>query len=114
MLLTIPVYSFRHYASRMLNISYKSNKKQIKTAYLELSKVYHPDNKHTGDQEKFIKIKEAYQFLIKEDEENSKQIIRSAPVSTHAEYIRQREATGDYMNEPQQSTKKTPIIDTKF
>lgn len=33
---------------------------QIKESFLTLSKIYHPDNLETGDQAKFVRLKEAY------------------------------------------------------
>lgn len=47
----------------ILNISINASKIEIKKAYKTLSQRYHPD-KITGDANKFIEIKEAYNWLI--------------------------------------------------
>ena len=39
------------------------NQKTLKENYRKLSKIYHPDNQETGNQEKFLKIKMAYEYL---------------------------------------------------
>lgn len=41
-------------------------RKSLKKSYKRLSKIYHPDNKQTGNQEKFIKISDIYEQLLKE------------------------------------------------
>lgn len=41
-------------------------RKSLKKSYKRLSKIYHPDNKQTGNQEKFIKINDIYEQLLKE------------------------------------------------
>lgn len=43
----------------------KLNSKTLKKAYKEKSKIYHPDNKKTGDEDMFIKINSAYETLKK-------------------------------------------------
>ncbi|MEP7375514.1 MAG: DnaJ domain-containing protein [Chitinophagaceae bacterium] len=44
----------------ILNISPHSNQETIKSAYRRLVAQYHPDNKETGNAEKFIQVKTAY------------------------------------------------------
>lgn len=44
----------------LLKVDKTSTPKQIKESFLRLSKVYHPDNKHTGSHTKFVKLKQAY------------------------------------------------------
>jgi len=54
---------WEHY--KVLGITTSATKKQIKEAYLEKCKLYHPD-KHPGNKvmhEKFVKIKQAYDAL---------------------------------------------------
>jgi DnaJ-class molecular chaperone len=43
---------------------------EFKLAYKELFKKYHPDNKETGDAEKFIKYKKIYDKVLKKREKN--------------------------------------------
>ncbi len=46
-----------------LNLTYPTNKKDIKKAYKKLAKLYHPDL-HPNESSKFIKIKNAYDILM--------------------------------------------------
>ncbi|XP_068148352.1 uncharacterized protein [Drosophila tropicalis] len=51
----------------VLNIPRNSDNQEIKRAFIELSKKYHPDaNTKTGNPEKFVRVCEAYQVLHKE------------------------------------------------
>ena len=43
----------------VLGVSKSATKDEIKSAYRKLAKVYHPDNKQTGDEAKFKEIQEA-------------------------------------------------------
>jgi DnaJ-class molecular chaperone len=43
---------------------------EFKRSYKELFKKYHPDNKETGDSEKFIKYKKIYDKVLKDREKN--------------------------------------------
>ncbi|EDV49262.1 uncharacterized protein LOC6553655 [Drosophila erecta] len=62
-----------HY--QVLNVPVGSNDREIKLAFIELSKKYHPDaNTQTSDSEVFMKICEAYQTLHRQ---NSRQIYDS-------------------------------------
>ncbi|MGM9857706.1 MAG: molecular chaperone DnaJ [Bacilli bacterium] len=47
----------------VLGVSKSATKDEIKSAYRKLAKVYHPDNKQTGDEAKFKEIQEAYDVL---------------------------------------------------
>lgn len=47
---------------QILNIKENASQKEIKKAYRQLSKIYHPD-KSSGSSNKFIEIKEAYDVL---------------------------------------------------
>ena len=46
-----------------LGIKKSATKDEIKSAYRKLAKQYHPDNKETGNAEKFKEIQEAYDVL---------------------------------------------------
>ncbi len=46
-----------------LGVSKSATKDEIKSAYRKLAKVYHPDNKETGDEAKFKEVQEAYDIL---------------------------------------------------
>ena len=47
----------------VLGLKKGCTKEEIKSAYRKLAKIYHPDNKETGDEEKFKEIQEAYDIL---------------------------------------------------
>ena len=51
----------------ILGVTTESTKDQIKKAYRELSKIYHPDVIETGDVAKFREISDAYETLTDED-----------------------------------------------
>jgi DnaJ-class molecular chaperone len=52
---------------KILGLSKNSSKKDIKNAYHKLAQKYHPD-RESGSKEKFLKVQEAYEFLIKNHE----------------------------------------------
>ena len=47
----------------VLGVSKSASKDEIKSAYRKQAKVYHPDNKQTGDEVKFKELQEAYDIL---------------------------------------------------
>lgn len=47
----------------VLGVSKNASKDEIKSAWRKLAKTYHPDNKETGNEEKFKEIQEAYDVL---------------------------------------------------
>lgn len=47
----------------VLGIKKGASKDEIKSAYRKLAKVYHPDNKETGNEAKFKEVQEAYDIL---------------------------------------------------
>lgn len=47
----------------VLGVKKNASKDEIKSAYRKLAKVYHPDNKETGDEAKFKEVQEAYDIL---------------------------------------------------
>ncbi len=52
---------------QVLQLSDHASKEEIKTAYRELSKQYHPDvNPEAGAHDKFLEIKAAYEYLTNE------------------------------------------------
>lgn len=75
-----------HESYRILQLGVQASPPEIRHKYLELIKVYHPDNKETGNQKKFIRIKNAYE------------LIRKAPLQT-ANSGRQDIALGEYLDE---------------
>ena len=48
----------------VLGVKKGASKDEIKSAYRKLAKTYHPDNKETGNAEKFKEIQEAYDVLF--------------------------------------------------
>ena len=61
MRLTVSALKSSH---EILNVPLNPTRKQVKTAYLKLSKKYHPDVYH-DDGEKFKEIQKAYEFFEK-------------------------------------------------
>lgn len=53
----------------VLGVSKSATQDEIKKAYRTLAKKYHPDNKETGDAEKFKEASEAYSVLSDEQKE---------------------------------------------
>ena len=49
---------------KILGIDKTASKEEIKKAYKKLAKKYHPDNKETGDEQKFKEVQNAYETLI--------------------------------------------------
>lgn len=57
----------RHFSSKklepfysVLKVRISSTPEEIRESFLKLSRIYHPDNTETGDERKFIRLKEAY------------------------------------------------------
>lgn len=48
----------------VLGVKKSASKDEIKSAYRKLAKTYHPDNKETGNAEKFKEVQEAYDVLF--------------------------------------------------
>src|SRR3989338_11518991 len=48
---------------QILGLNRKASQKEIKQAFISLTKQYHPDNKNGGDQELFRELNEAYKVL---------------------------------------------------
>lgn len=46
-----------------LNVGPSASEREIRQNYLELIKTYHPDNKETGNQKKFIRVQNAYEII---------------------------------------------------
>lgn len=44
---------------------------ELQKAYRKFAKKYHPDNGITGDEERFMAIQEAYEFLLSSNQSNS-------------------------------------------
>ena len=55
----------------VLGVSKTATQDEIKSAYRKLAKKYHPDNKETGDAEKFKEASEAFSVLGDEQKRNS-------------------------------------------
>ena len=51
----------------VLGVNKTATQDEIKSAYRKLAKMYHPDNKETGDAEKFKEATEAYSVLSDEN-----------------------------------------------
>lgn len=61
-------YQLRAHYLQVLQLAENASKEEIKSAYRELSKQYHPDvNAAAGAHEKFLEIKAAYEYLTNEN-----------------------------------------------
>jgi curved DNA-binding protein CbpA len=56
---------------RILGIKKSATNEEIKKAYYELAKIYHPDIPETGNEIKFKKIKDAYETLMDENKRSA-------------------------------------------
>lgn len=73
----------------ILNLPFGSSPDVIKKYYRELAKIYHPDNKRTGQIEKFQTILAAYQVLTGEfREEYDKAYLENLSLKTNAERVK--------------------------
>jgi len=52
---------------KVLNVDQDSSNNDIKKAYYDLAKKYHPDNEKYGNKDKFKEINTAYDTLIDEE-----------------------------------------------
>lgn len=50
-------------ARSILNLADNYSEEELQKKYKDLAKKFHPDNGVTGDEHKFIEVKEAYEFL---------------------------------------------------
>jgi hypothetical protein len=68
---------------RILNIKPPASEDEIKQAYRELAKKYHPDVNHSKDaHDKFLEISEAYEFLIEQSKKTSGKTLNYDPEDT--------------------------------
>ena len=51
-------------AIELLGLGKSFSTEDLQKRYKELAKKYHPDNSITGDEKKFMAVKEAYEFLL--------------------------------------------------
>merc|ERR1712110_300919 len=56
---------------KLLGVNRKMNEKEIKAAYLKLAASVHPDISGSGSTSEYIKIKEAYEEIIKNSKNKS-------------------------------------------
>lgn len=73
MITTFIALPTRHFSTKrlqpfysILKVRVSSTPEEIRNSYLKLIKIYHPDNLQTGDEKKFIQIKEAYDKIMSE------------------------------------------------
>lgn len=52
-----------HYFYQVLKVRPTSTPEEIKASFFKLSRLYHPDNLNTGDKQKFIRIKQAFEQI---------------------------------------------------
>lgn len=51
-------------ALKILALDFSATEEMIKKAYRKMAQKYHPDNKETQDEKRFIQVREAYEFLM--------------------------------------------------
>merc|ERR1712130_124712 len=72
---------------KLLGVDSKSTKDEIKTAYLNLCKAYHPDNLRTGDAEKFRQLPEAKEILFAKLENPNRDNKHIPKVKFYSEHV---------------------------
>jgi hypothetical protein len=90
-----------------------SSPDQIKDSFLKLSKIYHPDNAETGDQAKFVRIKDAYDKIKDAPLRNSKLTGESEDLS-HAAFVRRSKRRPDLWTSPTPHQHYTTRINEKL
>lgn len=55
-------WKLRHHYN-VLGVKTDSSPEQIRQSFLELAKIYHPDNPETGNQAKFMRIQNSYEKI---------------------------------------------------
>lgn len=48
---------------KILEVSVSDSKDVVKAKYRALCRIYHPDNIKTGNEEKFLEVKRAFEYL---------------------------------------------------
>lgn len=112
------------YCYRILNLNYGASKDEVKNAYRQLAKKYHPDINPTNEaRSKFIEINKAYEFLsnlprdyfIQEKERRREEYLRSKKNYHDEEFHRRaRErarAKHEQMKQKQEDFKKSGVYD---
>lgn len=92
-----------HYG--VLQVSEDACVEVIEAAYRRLAKIYHPDNKETGNQETFIRIKSAYDTL---SDPNSREIYDRALVEDELKSQQPNPEPFDYKPTRSKWQKKAP------
>ena len=105
---------------KILEVSPDASTKQIREAYLSLSKKFHPDSKksheHSDTSSKFSEINEAYRVLAnkKEREAYDKKVLRKSDLDTDSDLNMQNfKASIDYKNPLRSESYKSPYNSTK-
>ncbi len=85
---------------RVLNLTHDASDAQIKTAYRNLAKLYHPDKSGTSNTRgKFIEVNEAYEILMRRDE-----YVRDAIKRYQARRSKERSGGAHSRREPRRAT----------
>jgi len=98
----------------VLGLNSQATGEQVKSRYRELSKIYHPDNKETGDRKIFEKVNQAYQQVYQTVTEDFDSWFKKPTTPQEkAEYRRRRqeekamrEVWREMVSKPSRKTKK--------
>ncbi len=86
----VKVFKLRDHFLSILGLNHLATNDEIKSAFRELSKKYHPDvNKSPDAKDQFIRIKEAYEFLTKGGSEEAHQNVYQEEGLTEKELWRE-------------------------